>query len=347
MYLSKNDSATGVTNVDYQQFHNGASETTEYLYDQNGNMTEDKNSGITRVGYDANNQPDSVTFSTGESIRYYYDGMGNRLGTDEYTAFMPVYLQGAANTLTDDDDREVLRRRYCGNFVYEDGILQRVLVEGGFITFSNGTPQYHFYIKDHLGSNRVVTDADGNIEEYNHYYPYGALMNISSASTQPYKYNGKELNRLNRLLWYDYSARQYNPILGRFSSVDPLCEKYYGMSPYVYCKCNPINRIDPDGMDDYFDNNGNFIRSTNSGRIIMVLDGEGYVRLSDKCYNSENGQNVLLGIAHYYLSQIDKEPFSLKLDVNEEGASMAYSPQHDSYSIMMDKVGNVSANHKT
>ena len=81
-------------------------------------MTEDKNSGITRVGYDANNQPDSVTFSTGESLRYYYDGMGNRLGTDEYTAFMPVYLQGAANTLTNDDDREVLRRRYCGNFVY-------------------------------------------------------------------------------------------------------------------------------------------------------------------------------------------------------------------------------------
>ncbi len=206
-------------------------------------------SGITRVGYDANNQPDSVTFSTGESIRYYYDGMGNRLGTDEYTAFMPVYLQGAANTLINDEDREVLRRRYCGNFVYEDGILQRVLVEGGFITLSNGTPQYHFYLKDHLGSNRVVTDADGNIEEYNHYYPYGALMNISSASTQPYKYNGKELNRLNRLLWYDQSARQYNPILGRFMSMDPLCEKYYSISPYAFCANNPVKYVDLDGRD--------------------------------------------------------------------------------------------------
>lgn len=89
------------------------------------------------------------------------------------------------------------------------------------------------------------------------------------------------------------------------------------------------------------------MRSTNRGRTIMVQDGEDFVRLSDKCYKSENGQNVLLGIAHYYLPQIDKEPFSLKLDVNEEGASMAYSPQHDSYSIMMDKVGNVSANYNT
>jgi hypothetical protein len=34
-------------------------------------------------------------------------------------------------------------------------------------------------------------------------------------------------------------------------SIDPMCEKYYWISPYVYCKNNPIIRIDPDGRDDY------------------------------------------------------------------------------------------------
>ena len=48
---------------------------------------------------------------------------------------------------------------------------------------------------------------------------------------------------------YDYGARQYDPILARWDRMDPLCEKYYSISPYAYCGGNPVNAIDPDGMD--------------------------------------------------------------------------------------------------
>lgn len=48
---------------------------------------------------------------------------------------------------------------------------------------------------------------------------------------------------------YDFHARQYNPVIGLFSSMDPLCEKYYHISPYAYCAGNPINAVDPDGKD--------------------------------------------------------------------------------------------------
>ena len=46
---------------------------------------------------------------------------------------------------------------------------------------------------------------------------------------------------------YDYGARQMEPVICQWTTVDPLSEKYYNISPYVYCANNPINSIDPDG----------------------------------------------------------------------------------------------------
>ena len=48
---------------------------------------------------------------------------------------------------------------------------------------------------------------------------------------------------------YDYGARQYDPVLGRWDRMDPLCEKYYDISPYVYCGDNPVMLVDPDGKE--------------------------------------------------------------------------------------------------
>lgn len=40
---------------------------------------------------------------------------------------------------------------------------------------------------------------------------------------------------MNGLDLYDFHARQYDPVLGRFTTPDPLSEKYYHISPYAYC----------------------------------------------------------------------------------------------------------------
>lgn len=94
--------------------------------------------------------------------------------------------------------------------VYENNVLKQVLFDGGYITFNGATPLYHFYLKDHLGSNRVVVTQNGEVEQVNHYYPYGGLMAESTGQKeQRYKYNGKELDRMYGLDWLDYGARHY------------------------------------------------------------------------------------------------------------------------------------------
>ena len=61
------------------------------------------------------------------------------------------------------------------------------------------------------------------------------------------KYNGKEFIEMHGYDTYDCGARGMYPALMRFTTPDPLAEKYYSVSPYVYCHNNPVNRIDPDG----------------------------------------------------------------------------------------------------
>jgi RHS repeat-associated protein len=90
---------------------------------------------------------------------------------------------------------------------------------------------------------------DGVVEQVNDYTPFGVQMknSFTATSSQRYKYNGKELDRMFGLDLYDYGARFYDARIARWQNIDPLCEKYYSISPYVYCANNPIRFIDPNG----------------------------------------------------------------------------------------------------
>ena len=107
----------------------------------------------------------------------------------------------------------------------------------------------YFYIHDHLGSTSMVLDADGNISQSVTYIPYGEIFveERNGAWNSPYLFNSKELDEETGL--YYYGARYLNPTNGMWLSVDPLGEKYVGMSPYNYCVGNPVKLVDPDGRD--------------------------------------------------------------------------------------------------
>ena len=114
---------------------------------------------------------------------------------------------------------------------------------------SSFTAQQRYYITDHLGSTRVVLDKVGSVLERYNYYPYGEIVPVSVASSgnTDYLYTGKESqNALFGINWYDSAAR-FQTTDGIFTSIDPLAEKYYHISPYAYCARNPVNVVDPDG----------------------------------------------------------------------------------------------------
>ena len=112
--------------------------------------------------------------------------------------------------------------------------------------------ELYFYIKDYQGNVRVVLNQANQPVEVNSYYPYGGLMAATTTEgNQPYKYSAKELDRENGLDLYDSQARHYDPIIPRTTTMDPLAEKYYSLSPYTWCAGNPLRYIDFDGRDNY------------------------------------------------------------------------------------------------
>jgi RHS repeat-associated protein len=143
---------------------------------------------------------------------------------------------------------------YAGNFVYKGSSLNYIIHEEGYIDPSE-SEKYKYYLKDHLGSVRMIVNTNGTggtIESQKDYYPFGMTIAEYNGPVFKYGYNGKELQNdlINnkKLYWYDYGARFYDPQIARWTTPDPLAESYRRWSPYNYGVDNPLRFIDPDGM---------------------------------------------------------------------------------------------------
>ena len=114
---------------------------------------------------------------------------------------------------------------------------------------------YEYYLKDHLGSTRMVINDQGSVIEAMAYHSYGTIVDIgsySSAIPAREKFTGKEFDEEGRdvangipgIGAFYFGKRYYDPDLGVWISTDP---KDQDCNPYSYCGLNPISRIDPNG----------------------------------------------------------------------------------------------------
>ena len=194
------------------------------------------------------NLPSRIEFENGSRATYLYSADGTKLQVKYETSYAGLLASSPPSGSASTAIAQTHTIDYVGDKIYEDGVLSRMLIEGGYVDYSGETPIYHTYLTDHQGNVRVVVDENAAVKQVNHYYPYGALFAESTnGNVQPYKYNGKELDRIHDLDWYDHGARHNDAAIGRWHVMDPLCEKYYDVTPYAYCAGDPVNRVDNDG----------------------------------------------------------------------------------------------------
>ena len=213
---------------------------TAFAYDSNGNMTADPSRGIARIRYDRLDKPVEVTFAGGHRQTVSYDGFGRKIRVD--------YAQGPASViggdLPADGDYELTSSRvYAGAHVFCDGRLEYSGFPGGYFD-SSGSPRY--YITDWQGNNAAVVDKAGNVVQKTTYYPYGEPT--IEPEGQRYLFGGKEREHAGGRNSYDFGARSLTPY-ARWSTPDPLADKFYPISPYSYCGGDPINFFDPNGEE--------------------------------------------------------------------------------------------------
>ncbi|MDR1347879.1 MAG: DUF6443 domain-containing protein [Prevotellaceae bacterium] len=236
-----------------------------YGYDANGNMSRDyrKNMDVT---YNILNLPHQLKFAVPAT-----DEKGIILGTFTYKYAYYSYLADGTKTAARYDsitgassgsvfvaasDVYKLGFDYLGTFVYSrdnDTLTFESTNFGGGRINRTGTDAYdiNYFITDHLGSTRVIVNANGEIAAQYNYYPFGKQWEDSNlmANTNRYTFSGKEKQTIKDLGWLDFSARMLRSETDPtgWLSIDPLCEKYYSISPYAYCMNNPIKYVDPDG----------------------------------------------------------------------------------------------------
>ena len=246
--------ATLVSTYDdqYRPLHAPASITYNwsehnYTYDANGNLTSAPDfsdpfyisfprSAYNSITYNADNMPirienrkdDGAMVST-LAVDFNYDGNGTRakkaLSTGDTTYYIGDHFEVA--------NGEEVKYIFAGN--------QRIAK----ITTGNS----YFYHKDHLGSSSVMTDYPaGATVETTAYLPFGHDRDHTGADVTDYKFTDQEKDTETGL--YNYDARMYDPVVGRFISPDSIVQDWYdpqSLNRYAYCLNNPLKYVDPTG----------------------------------------------------------------------------------------------------
>lgn len=205
--------------------------TASYSYDNNGNLiSKNDGTGTWTYAWDYENRLKQVTRPDGVTVSYKYDALGRRI--------QRTPSNGVSSNFTYDGQDVVLDQN-------SDGSTVRYLNGPGIdnkLRQTTSTSTSLYFLSDHLGSTRALTNANGAVVESINYDSFG---NGAGSALTRYTYTGRERDPDTAQLYY--RARYYDPQVGRFISEDPIGLEG-GINWYAYVRNNPVNFNDPEGL---------------------------------------------------------------------------------------------------
>ncbi len=211
--------------------------SASYIYDADGNMTGKTDStGTSTYAYDDENRLTGVTGPAG-TWTYTYDAFGNRIA-QVFNGTRTDYLIDPAGI------GEVVAEfagsgSLIGHYVYGSELI-------GGVPGSGGATYYAF---DATGNTAQVTNASGAVVDSYSFLPFGEKTVNSQAVVNPFTFGGQFGVMDEGTGLYFMRHRWYDPTTGRFTQPDPLSYGAGDANLYRYAGNNPLNSVDPAGLD--------------------------------------------------------------------------------------------------
>jgi RHS repeat-associated protein len=209
-----------------------------YTYTNNGELaTKTVGSQTTSYQYDALGNLTGVVLPDGTQITYIIDPESRRVGKKVNGGLVAGFLYDGDDLVAQlDSNNQVVSR-----FVYGSGSTAPDYLVTGGVTYR--------IFSDNLGSPRLVVDSGtGQIIERIDYDAFGNVTNDTNPGFQPFGYAGGLFDEDTKLL--RFGARDYDSVTGRWTAKDPITFDGGNTNLYGYVLNDPVNRVDPIGLDD-------------------------------------------------------------------------------------------------
>jgi RHS repeat-associated protein len=206
-------------------------------YDAAGDTTND---GTTAYTYDAEGRIMKAVNGTSGTSTYVYDANGKRVEKTTATG-------GTVDFLYDTAGQEIAQVNSAGAWTRGE-----VYAAGRHVATLNNTTTYYNH-SDWLGTERARSTSAGALYETCTSLPFGDWLTCTGGDPSPMHFTSKERDSESGL--DNFGARYDSSQLGRFMSPDPLgiltgqTGDPQGLNLYSYVQNNPINAVDPDGLD--------------------------------------------------------------------------------------------------
>ena len=290
--------------------------TFSYAYDVMGNMTSDGRKGL-QISYNILNLPCGVTSVSSGSLTYTYLSDGTKVSAIKSDGSGKRYLGSAVYSVPESDGgSEVFESAsWDEGRIFFDVDVPVDSTGNGLVVVDSipgiGCYRDCWYVTDHLGNVRSIVDISASLAapqvvERNDYLPFGTRMSAGTGTgagtgagtgsgdtlleSNRYRLGGKEEQVFGGLDLgkVDFGARQYDPFIAGWTTIDPMAFVSPEASPYSYCLGDPIGCYDPLGLTNYSVNGE--MRTIDDGYDDTIEVSERQFRRVNRIWNQGLGE---------------------------------------------------------